>query len=428
MATATLHVTNDESSNGTMQPTSRMMNGFEITDIGSIPKKIINLMASSISEHFMTTVSFVLFQNTERWMYQDNIMQYMLGKLIKPYYPKNVTEMPKWMFDIDNKDSVQIKIMEIRGSTFLIPTKHHGLILIQIHQNLQAMSSPTSYINNYQITFIGGRHQKLAFRFRKKYHGIERAILSRVQNVLTINIADIFGGIDAYYEIPKRKLDSVFYEKGLKEKITETIRLFRKESTHSYYNEIQEPWHFNILFYGKPGTGKNSLINALAVEYDMMVLNITSALARISQDQYVKSSNSSTQLIAAFSGYRNTIFVVDEIDTIFKNRDLDSNDTTTNPLFTEFLTFLDCLSNGNILMASTNHIDRLDPALIRSGRFNQRIEMKYWTEETLNEALTYHHLKKEDLIPVIPEIMNEDRYIPARIMDAIRQIHLEKIL
>lgn len=423
MSTITLTDSDNTGSTQSLQ----VNNAISITPISDIPKMVSNLVFSTIAEHFMSTITYTVLQNEDRQFYLDNILQCMLGEMIQQYYPKNVIIGPKWMYDSNDTGKMsRVKIYEIRGNMFLLPTKNKkGLVLIQIQRGVD-LSTVSRYRNTYNITFICPNHNRLSLCFQKKYHKIVAKVQEKVNTNLIIDIADIYGGVQASWEIPKRKLESVFVEKGLKEGLLSCITSFRKEKTRLYYERIQEPWHYNILFYGKPGTGKNSLINALAVEFGMRVLNITNALAIMARQMnsaIVGSNNTSP--MGTFTGYRNTIFLVDEIDTIFKNREVD--DGETSPLFTEFLTFLDCLSDGNIMIATTNHLDRLDPALIRSGRFNRRVEMKYWTEETLQEALNYHQLTKEDLKDLYPEIMDVTTYVPSTVMDAVRQVQLRKI-
>lgn len=69
-----------------------------------------------------------------------------------------------------------------------------------------------------------------------------------------------------------------------------------------------------------------------------------------------------------------SIIFIDEIDAVGKARGEMSNverDSTLNQLLTQMDGFED--NSGVIVIAATNKIELMDPALLRSGRFDRRI-------------------------------------------------------
>lgn len=131
------------------------------------------------------------------------------------------------------------------------------------------------------------------------------------------------------------------------------------------YERLGIPWRLGILLHGKPGTGKTSISHALASELKRRLAVIPLADMRSDED-----------LFTAFEGVREgSIVLIEDVDCAFHQRSSEDADGIT------FSGFLNCIDgviapqNGRILIMSTNHIERLDPALIRPGRADIKIEV-----------------------------------------------------
>merc|ERR1719361_2864175 len=79
----------------------------------------------------------------------------------------------------------------------------------------------------------------------------------------------------------------------------------------------------------------------------------------------------------------NSIIVLEDIDALFNDRN--SMNKSCPLTFTGLLNGLDGIGNavGQLFVLSTNHLERLDPALIRSGRVDRKFEFSYCTDESL---------------------------------------------
>lgn len=135
-----------------------------------------------------------------------------------------------------------------------------------------------------------------------------------------------------------------------------------------------------ILLYGQPGTGKTLLAKAVAGEAnvpfyavsgsDFIQIYVGVGASRIRQ-LFKKARNNATGKAVIF---------IDEIDAIGKKRDgantsggSDERDQTLNALLTEMSGFNE--KEGIVVIAATNRLDMLDPALLRPGRFDRHIEI-----------------------------------------------------
>lgn len=120
-----------------------------------------------------------------------------------------------------------------------------------------------------------------------------------------------------------------------------------------------------LLFYGPPGTGKTQASMALAKASRYAFLATTGA-------QIMARPGSWDELVAKASDLRPAIVFIDEADDILRDRRQSNVGTLTNKV----LTALDG-SGGRvpdvIYIAATNHVDLLDEAVTRGGRFETKI-------------------------------------------------------
>lgn len=167
----------------------------------------------------------------------------------------------------------------------------------------------------------------------------------------------------------KRGLDTVFVEQAVKDRLVQRIAWFL--GAEEWHSARGIPWKIGIVLHGPPGTGKTSLIHALASDFGFDI-------------KYIKSLHG---LGTAFlTGTRNDLFVIEDIDTISGalNRDgvRDIGDDgaagamRVSPLH-EILNSMDGMQtpDGLKFIVTTNHLARLDPAIVRPGRIDEVIEI-----------------------------------------------------
>lgn len=134
------------------------------------------------------------------------------------------------------------------------------------------------------------------------------------------------------------------------------------------------PWRYGMLLHGPPGTGKSSFVRELARDLDLPVFRFN--LSEMSNRDF-RSEWSSAQSNAP------CVVAIEDIDAVFDGREnltaIGGNSDRKSPTG---LTF-DCLLNivggidpadGVLLVVTTNHPDKVDPALKRSGRLDLHVE------------------------------------------------------
>ncbi|KAF6155616.1 hypothetical protein GIB67_034711 [Kingdonia uniflora] len=171
-------------------------------------------------------------------------------------------------------------------------------------------------------------------------------------------------------------------DKVMKTKIQEDLKRFigRKD----YYTNAGRAWKRGYLLYGPPGTGKTSMIAAIAnfLDFDIYDLELTG----------VYSNSSLMNLLINTSS--KSVIVVEDIDCSLdlsnqkkkkkkKKKKVEPGRKRSNSgvSLSGVLNFVDglwsCCAGERLIIFTTNHKEKLDPALLRAGRMNKHIQLSY---------------------------------------------------
>jgi mitochondrial chaperone BCS1 len=157
---------------------------------------------------------------------------------------------------------------------------------------------------------------------------------------------------------PPRPLESLVYGEGVLDTVLEDARAFLADQR--WYLEMGIPWRRGYLLHGPPGNGKSSLVAALAgvLELNLCPINLSGPL--VDDD---KLSGLMQNLPAR------SAVLLEDIDAVFVGRDKPEGQASKLS-FNGLLNALDGVTaqEGCLVFLTTNHLERLDPALIRPGR------------------------------------------------------------
>ncbi|MCG2815616.1 MAG: CDC48 family AAA ATPase [Candidatus Aminicenantes bacterium] len=200
---------------------------------------------------------------------------------------------------------------------------------------------------------------------------------------------------EVFVEIPDVKWSDVGGLEGIKEELKEAVEwplkysdVFKKAGTNPPKG---------MLLYGIPGTGKTLLAKAVATESEV---NFISVKGPSLISKYVgESERAIRQVFKTARQASPTILFFDEIDSLVPRRGSSSTDAhVTERVISQFLTEMDGIEElkGVIVLAATNRLDLIDPALLRSGRFDLLLELpkpdggareEIWKIHTKNKPL-----------------------------------------
>ncbi|MFS7935922.1 putative AAA+ ATPase domain, ATPase, AAA-type, core, AAA-type ATPase domain-containing protein [Helianthus anomalus] len=193
----------------------------------------------------------------------------------------------------------------------------------------------------------------------------------------------------------------------------------------AFYARTGRAWKRGYLLYGPPGTGKSSMIAAMAnfLRYDIYDLELTEVQTNLELRKLLMKTSSKS------------IIVIEDIDCSINltnrketnggggGRDQcsfglpeggpDTEPGTNNSItLSGLLNFTDglwsCCGSERIFVFTTNHVEKLDPALLRSGRMDMHVFMSYCSFASLKILLkNYLGCTTDDLAPEILRRLEE---------------------
>lgn len=184
---------------------------------------------------------------------------------------------------------------------------------------------------------------------------------------------------------PSRPLSTVVLDERQKEMFVDDIRDYLEADTRKWYADRGIPYRRGYLLHGPPGTGKSSLSFAVAGKFGLKIYVLSLASKTLTEEG----------LAGLFEGLpRKCVVLLEDVDTVgiarvrkqeepagedadktaAKKDDSDSSKKGIS--FSGLLNAIDGVASheGRILILTTNHPEKLDPALIRPGRVDMKIQ------------------------------------------------------
>ena len=242
--------------------------------------------------------------------------------------------------------------------------------LIRLHRERpktnESIMQPVNVRESFSIT-IYSRNRQLAYDLIEEARELA---MPKSESRMTIHRASGTYWSEQTSRLP-RPIESVILPQGLMEDLLDDIRDFLSKRT--WYLQRGIPYRRGYLLHGPPGTGKSSAIVALASSLGMDISTLSLG----------DSSLDDNGIAELFSDVPvNSLVLMEDIDCAFIERK-QGEDKLSKVTFSGLLNAIDGVAagEGRLLLATTNHIDRLDPALIRPGRIDRKVYIGYARRE-----------------------------------------------
>jgi len=193
---------------------------------------------------------------------------------------------------------------------------------------------------------------------------------------------------EVFTEIPDVKWGDVGGLNDVKKVLKETIEWPLKYS--ELFEHAKTSPSRGILLYGPPGTGKTLLAKAVASESEVNFISVKGP--ELLSKWVGESEKGVREVFKKAKQASPCIIFFDEIDSVVPMRGSDSASHVVDRVISQFLTELDGIEElkGIVVLAASNRMDIIDPALLRAGRFDFLLELPVPDEETRVEILKVH--------------------------------------
>jgi transitional endoplasmic reticulum ATPase len=189
-------------------------------------------------------------------------------------------------------------------------------------------------------------------------------------------------------EIPKVDWDDVGGLEDAKRDIRESIEWPLRSPERFVRMGIDPP--AGVLLYGPPGTGKTLMAKAVANETDANFISVRGP--QLLSKWVGESEKAIRQTFRKARQVSPCVVFFDELDAIAPNRGQEMGNNVSERVVNQLLTEMDGLEEMENVMVvgATNRPDMIDPALIRSGRFDRLVMIGEPNVEGREEILKIH--------------------------------------
>ncbi|KAK7059902.1 p-loop containing nucleoside triphosphate hydrolase protein [Favolaschia claudopus] len=226
-----------------------------------------------------------------------------------------------------------------------------------------------------------------------------------------VHLTDGYGNWGRVIAKNRRSFSTLILPDGIKETLLTDMKDFL--DNEGWYSLAGIPHRRGYLLFGEPGTGKSTTVHALAGELGMEIYFISLAAPGL---------NNFTLGELFHSTPPHSILLIEDIDCAFPLRVKNAEDSPRRHpspskavdeeghevgmpkprsmvTLAGLLNILDSVASqeGCILIATTNHIEQLDPALIRPGRIDMKIKYSLAKTEQLENVFHRFYPVQEDL-------------------------------
>ena len=156
------------------------------------------------------------------------------------------------------------------------------------------------------------------------------------------------------------------------------------------YDKIGYSMPKGIMLYGPSGTGKTLLAKAVATESEANFISVRGP--ELLSKWVGESERGIREVFRRARQASPCVIFFDEIDALAPTRGMGGDSMVTERVVSQLLTELDGVQSlqGVVVLAATNRIDIVDPALLRAGRFDKLVQIPLPDKPARKEILKIH--------------------------------------
>lgn len=328
------------------------------------------------------------------WDDSYEIINKMIYELSPVMYSKHRTPTSnKQYYDLNN------------GTSYFIPLKNGNYIKVETYRNSKENKLYSE--KRIKLHFIG----KEKFKNRESF--IKTALRMRDDKFIKVKYLN---DTEINCDIIPHSFDNVILDKKSKDNIIDG--LINWKNSKDWYDGHQLVHKIGVFLYGQPGTGKSTIVKAISHMFDNAIILSINPENIMNSINWILNTRKKTD--------ETIIVLIEDFDMYFKSReeienvemDIDAKkrkDFNQNAIF-QLLDGVYSTSN-TIYIATTNYKDRIDPALIRYGRFDIQEEVRYFDKEKALEFVKHLGYDEDVLNSLDITYPVQPAYLQSKIME-----------
>jgi len=193
---------------------------------------------------------------------------------------------------------------------------------------------------------------------------------------------------EVYLETPEVKWSDIGGLENVKKELQEAVEWPLKYG--ELYDKIGYTMPKGIMLHGPSGTGKTLLAKAVATESEANFISVRGP--ELLSKWVGESERGIREIFRRARQASPCVIFFDELDALAPVRGMGGDSMVTERVVSQLLTELDGIQSlqGVVVLAATNRIELIDPALLRAGRFDKLIQIPMPDKGTRKEVLKIH--------------------------------------
>ncbi|SPC34878.1 CDC48 family AAA ATPase [Candidatus Nitrosocaldus cavascurensis] len=296
-----------------------------------------------------------------------------------------------------------------------VPDKRARLEILQIHTRNMPLAPDVNLekISNMTHGFVGADLEylckeaamKCLRRVLPELNLEEEKIPPEVLNKLIVTMDDFMEALkevtpsamrEVYIETPDVKWSDIGGLEDVKRQLQEAIEWPLKYP--DLYKKLGHNMPKGILLHGPSGTGKTMLAKAVATESEANFISVRGP--ELLSKWVGESERGVREVFRRARQAAPCVIFFDEIDSLAPIRGMGGDSMVTERVVSQLLTEMDGIQSlqGVVVLAATNRIDMIDPALLRPGRFDKLVYVPM-PDKYARQKILEIHVKNKPLAP-----------------------------
>jgi mitochondrial chaperone BCS1 len=217
-----------------------------------------------------------------------------------------------------------------------------------------------------------------------------------------------------------RPISTVFLNEKVKGELLKDIGDFLDPRARRWYSNHGIPYRRGYLLYGPPGTGKSSLSLSVVGHFDLdiYILSLSSIDDDCLRTLFAKLPQQCIILLedidaASPTHSQDTSVIKDPGQIVTGSHNKQTMSTQARVSLSALLNVIDGVASqeGRLLIMTTNHIERLDDALIRPGRVDMKLEFRLADKEMITQLFCVVFKRSEGDVPHLGKRLDDDKIV-----------------